>query len=80
MAMPAWFAGRALGLRRDVATLIGVGTAICGASAIAATDAVIDADEADVSYAVTTIFLFNVIAVIAYPVFGHLAGLSQHAA
>jgi uncharacterized integral membrane protein (TIGR00698 family) len=75
----AWFAGRALRLRRDVTTLIGVGTAICGASAIAATDAVIDADEADVSYAVTTIFLFNVVAVIAYPVLGHLAGLSQHA-
>jgi uncharacterized integral membrane protein (TIGR00698 family) len=75
----AWLAGRALGLRRDVTTLIGVGTAICGASAIAATDAVIDADEADVSYAVTTIFLFNVVAVIAYPIVGHLAGLSQHA-
>jgi uncharacterized integral membrane protein (TIGR00698 family) len=75
----AWFAGRALGLRRDVLTLIGVGTAICGASAIAATDAVIDADDADVSYAVTTIFLFNVVAVIAYPVLGDVIGLSQHA-
>lgn len=75
----AWVAGRALGLGRDVTTLIGVGTAICGASAIAATDAVIDAGETDVSYAVTTIFLFNVVAVVAYPVLGHLAGLSQHA-
>ncbi len=75
----ACVAGKALRLRRDVATLIGVGTAICGASAIAATDAVIEADEADVSYAVTTIFLFNVVAVIAYPLLGHLAGLSQHA-
>lgn len=75
----AFVAGKALRLRTDVATLIGVGTAICGASAIAAADAVIEADEADVSYAVTTIFLFNVVAVIAYPVLGHLAGLSQHA-
>jgi uncharacterized integral membrane protein (TIGR00698 family) len=75
----AWAAGRALGLRKDVSTLIGVGTAICGASAIAATNAVIEADDADVSYAVTTIFLFNVVAVIAYPVVGHLAGLSQSA-
>jgi uncharacterized integral membrane protein (TIGR00698 family) len=75
----AGLAGRALGLRADLATLIGVGTAICGASAIAATDAVIEADEADVSYAVTTIFLFNVVAVVAYPLVGHLAGLSQHA-
>jgi uncharacterized integral membrane protein (TIGR00698 family) len=75
----AWLAGRVLGLRRDVTTLIGAGTAICGASAIAATDAVIKADETDVSYAVSTIFLFNVVAVITYPVLGHLAGLSQHA-
>lgn len=75
----AWLAGRALRLRPDVTTLIGVGTAICGASAIAATDAVIDADETDVSYAVTTIFLFNVAAVVSFPFIGHVLGLSQHA-
>jgi uncharacterized integral membrane protein (TIGR00698 family) len=75
----AWLAGKALRLRQDLTTLIGVGTAICGASAIAATNAVIEADETDVSYAVSSIFLFNVVAVIAYPVLGHLAGLSQHA-
>jgi uncharacterized membrane protein YadS len=75
----AWWAGRALGLGRDLNILIGVGTAICGASAIAATDAVIEADEADVSYAVATIFTFNVIAVLSFPSLGHLLGLSQHA-
>ncbi|MGH9172148.1 MAG: YeiH family protein [Acidimicrobiales bacterium] len=74
----AWLVGRALGLRRDLNTLIGVGTAICGASAIAAADAVIDADDADVSYAVATIFTFNVVAVLAYPSLGHALGLSQH--
>jgi uncharacterized integral membrane protein (TIGR00698 family) len=75
----AWVVGRALRLRTDLATLIGIGTAICGASAIAATDAVIDADDADVSYAIATIFTFNVVAVVAYPSLGHLLGLSQHA-
>lgn len=75
----AWLAGRALHLGRDLDLLIGVGTAICGASAIAATDAVIDADEADVSFAVATIFIFNVVAVLAYPTVGHALGLSQHA-
>jgi len=74
----AWLAGRALGLGGTVRTLIGVGTAICGASAIAATDAVIDADEADVSYAVATIFTFNVVAVLLYPALGHLLGFSGH--
>jgi uncharacterized integral membrane protein (TIGR00698 family) len=74
----AWLAGRLLGLRGDTRTLIGVGTAICGASAIAATDAVIGADQADVSYSIATIFTFNVVAVLLYPSLGHLLGLSQH--
>jgi uncharacterized integral membrane protein (TIGR00698 family) len=75
----AWLAGRVLGVRGDVQTLIGIGTAICGASAIAATDAVIDADGADVSYAIATIFTFNVVAVLSYPTIGHALGFSQHA-
>jgi uncharacterized integral membrane protein (TIGR00698 family) len=75
----AWVLGRALGLRSDLTTLIGVGTAICGASAIAATSAVIGAVEADVAYAVATIFTFNVIAVLVYPALGHALDLSQHA-
>jgi uncharacterized integral membrane protein (TIGR00698 family) len=74
----AWAAGRLLGLRGDARTLIGVGTAICGASAIAAADAVIDADDAEVSYAIATIFAFNIVAVLIYPVVGHALGLSQH--
>jgi uncharacterized integral membrane protein (TIGR00698 family) len=74
----AWVAGRLLGLRGDTRTLIGVGTAICGASAIAATNAVIGADEADVSYSIATIFTFNVVAVLVYPSLGHVLGLSQH--
>ena len=74
----AWLAGRLLGLRGDLRTLVGIGTAVCGASAIAATDAVIDADEADVSYAVATIFTFNVVAVLCYPSLGHVFGFSGH--
>jgi uncharacterized integral membrane protein (TIGR00698 family) len=74
----AWVAGRLLRMSGDLTTLIGVGTAICGASAIAATSSVIDADDADVSYAIATIFTFNVIAVLAYPTIGHALGLSQH--
>jgi uncharacterized integral membrane protein (TIGR00698 family) len=74
----AALAGRMLGLPADQRTLIGVGTAICGASAIAAVDAVIDAEEADVSYAIATIFTFNVVAVLLYPSLGHAFGLSQH--
>ena len=71
--------GRALSVKRDLRLLIGVGTAICGASAIAATEAVISASEADVSYAISTIFTFNIVAVLSFPALGHLLGLSPHA-
>jgi uncharacterized integral membrane protein (TIGR00698 family) len=75
----AWLAGQLMGVRDNTRVLIGVGTAICGASAIAAADAVIDADDADVSYAIAAIFTFNIVAVLLYPGFGHALGLSQHA-
>jgi len=71
--------GRQMAIERDLRTLIGVGTGICGASAIAATDAVIGASEADVSYAITTIFTFNVAAVLTFPTIGHVLDLSPHA-
>ena len=58
-----WGAGRLLGLRGSLPTLIGVGTGICGASAIAATTAVIGAAEVDVAYAISTIFAFNIVGV-----------------
>lgn len=75
----AWLFGRWLGVGGGLRTLIGVGTAICGASAIAATSSVIAAGELDIAYAISTIFLFNVVAVLLYPAIGHLLGLSQHA-
>jgi uncharacterized integral membrane protein (TIGR00698 family) len=73
----AYLIGRWLGVTGDVRTLIGVGTGICGASAIAAVTPVIAAAEADVAYAVSTIFLFNIAAVLTFPLLGHLLGLSQ---
>jgi uncharacterized integral membrane protein (TIGR00698 family) len=75
----AALAGRWLGVPRDLRTLIGVGTGICGASAIAATTPAIRARSNDVAYAISTIFLFNVAAVLIFPPLGHLLGLSQHA-
>ncbi|WP_246846376.1 YeiH family protein [Humibacter ginsenosidimutans] len=75
----AWLFGRMLGVIGDVRTLIGVGTGICGASAIAAVAPVIGAVSADVAYAVSTIFLFNITAVIVFPLVGHALGMTQHA-
>lgn len=73
----AWLVGRALGVRGDTQILIGVGTAICGASAIAAATAVLKPKGGQVAYALGTIFTFNVIAVLVFPPLGHLIGLSS---
>ncbi len=58
-------------------SLIGVGTAICGATAILTIGPIIRAEEEETAYAVTTIFLFNMVAVLVYPLLGHLFGLSD---
>jgi uncharacterized membrane protein YadS len=75
----AWLIGRWLGITGNLRTLIGVGTGICGASAIAAVTPVIGAVGIDVAYAISTIFLFNIGAVLIFPIIGHVLGLSQHA-
>ncbi|MDA8343510.1 MAG: putative sulfate exporter family transporter [Actinomycetota bacterium] len=68
--------GRLLGIRGDRRTLIGVGTSICGASAIAATAGAIEPEDDDVAYAITVIFVFNVAAVLTFPLLGHALGMS----
>ncbi len=75
----AWLLGRTLHVRGDTQTLIGVGTGICGASAIAATTAVIKPKQTHVAYALGTIFACNIAAVLLFPPIGHLLGLSPHA-
>ncbi|MFB7845369.1 YeiH family protein [Microbacterium sp. NPDC056052] len=70
--------GRALRVPQRLRTLIGVGTGICGASAIAAVSPVIGALSAEVSYAVSTIFVFNILAVVLFPLLGHALGMDPH--
>ena len=75
--LTAYLIGKLFRLDPKVSTLIGVGTAICGGSAIAAAAPVIDANEEEVAYSISTIFFFNIIAVFLFPVLGHLMGMSQ---
>ena len=73
----AWAVGAWLGIDWRVRALIGVGTTICGASAIAALAPVIRARGEDIGYAIAVIFLFNMLAVIIFPPIGHALGLSD---
>jgi uncharacterized integral membrane protein (TIGR00698 family) len=73
----AWLVGRALRVDGDLKLLIGVGTAICGGSAIAAVVPIVKASEHDTAFAISTIFLFNLVAVLLFPWLGHLMHLSD---
>lgn len=68
----AWLLGRALKVPGKLALLVGAGTAICGASAIAAIAPILRPDEHDTAFALSTIFLFNLVAVLIFPPLGHL--------
>ena len=60
-----------------ISTLVGVGSSICGGSAIAATAPVIDADDEEVAQAISVIFFFNVLAAVLFPAFGSWLGFDQ---
>ena len=75
--LTAFLVGRLLQVNKQLTTLIGVGTAICGGSAIAAASSAIHAKDEDISYSISTIFLFNVVAVFLFPLIGHLLRLSD---
>ena len=68
---------RALNIPGKISTLIGVGSSICGGSAIAATAPVIEADDEEVAQAISVIFLFNVIAALVFPTLGGVLDLTN---
>lgn len=75
--LTAYFFGKLLKIKGNTKTLIGVGSAICGGSAIAATAPVIHASDEEVAHSISTIFLFNVIAAFLFPFLGHVLGMSD---
>jgi len=75
--LTAFCLGRLLKLSGNTTTLIGVGTSICGGSAIAAVAPVIRAADEDVTRAISTVFLFNIAAVFTFPALGRLFGMDD---
>jgi len=73
----AYFVGKAMRIGNNEQILVGIGTAICGGSAIAAIAPVIRAKESEVVTAISTIFLFNVLAVFLFPLIGHALTMSD---
>lgn len=70
--------GKKLGMEKRTSHLLSSGTAICGGSAIAAVAPVINATEKDMSVSLGVVFLLNSVALVLFPVLGHLLSLDQH--
>ncbi len=72
-----WWVARRLGLSEKASLLLGVGTGICGASAIVAADTVVNAEKEDTAVALGVITLLGTVGILVYPLIGHALGLSK---
>lgn len=68
---------KALHMDKNISTLIGVGSSICGGSAIAATAPIIQAKDEEIAQSISVIFLFNVLAALIFPTLGHALGMGS---
>src|SRR5699024_2921421 len=73
----SYFLSKKMNIPQKISILVGVGSSICGGSAIAATAPVIDADSDEIAQAISVIFFFNIIAALIFPTIGDLIGLSN---
>lgn len=69
--------GKIFRIEYKISYLISTGTAICGGSAIAAVAPVIEANEAEASVALGSVFILNAVALFVFPPIGHLFNLSE---
>ncbi len=61
-----WF-GKQIGVNQKLTKLIAAGTSICGASAIVATNGVVESKDEDVAYAVAIVTIFGTLSMLLYP-------------
>lgn len=68
----AWRLSKSMNITSHIATLIGVGSSICGGSAIAATAPIIEAEDDEIATSIAVIFFYNVLAALLFPLLGKL--------
>ncbi len=73
----AFFLRKLLAMPCNISVLVGVGSSICGGSAIAATAPVIGADDEEIAQSISVIFLFNILAALLFPTLGGAMGMSN---
>jgi len=69
--------GPRLGVSKSLSLLIATGFSICGASAVAAMDGVVEADEEEVTYAIALVTLCGSLAIVLLPLLRNVLGLSD---
>lgn len=74
----AYLLYRVMKIPTNTAVLVGVGSSICGGSAVAATAPVIGASDEEIAQAISVIFLFNIAAALIFPTLGGLLHLSDY--
>ncbi|SHE56058.1 conserved hypothetical integral membrane protein [Tissierella praeacuta DSM 18095] len=74
----AYFVGKKLELSTNTCTLVGGGSCICGGTAIATLASIIKAKETEIAYAMTAIFLFDILAALLYPYLAGFMGLTPN--
>lgn len=72
----AYLVGKKLGVTKNTSTLVGGGSCICGGTAIATLAGIIKAKEEEIAYAMTAIFLFDILAAVSYPYIATALGLT----
>ena len=72
-----YIVGNLLGLNWKMSNLISAGTGICGGSAIAAIAPVIDAEDTDIAYSMSATFLFDMVMIVLFPIFGKWLGMTD---
>jgi len=74
-----YFIRKLFGLNWKLSNLISAGTGICGGSAVAAIAPVIDADDKDIAFAMSSTFLFDMVMIALYPIMGKALGMNDMA-
>ena len=72
-----YFVRKLFGLNWKLGNLISAGTGICGGSAVAAIAPVIDADDKDIAFAMSSTFLFDMVMIALYPLMGKALGMTD---
>jgi uncharacterized integral membrane protein (TIGR00698 family) len=72
-----WWVARRLGVPEKLGILLGVGSSICGASAVVAADSVVQGERRDAAVALGIITLLGTVGIVVYPLLGHALGMPE---